>query len=43
MEGEGEVVDLFQTMRRFTIHSFVTNFNSLRSDPLFQRNFAWAD
>jgi hypothetical protein len=42
MDGEGEISNLLQTMRRYTVHSFVANFNEVRSDPLFHRNFAWA-
>jgi hypothetical protein len=45
VDGNGEIADLLNIMRRYTIHSFVANFNfnEVRSDPLFHRNFAWAD
>jgi hypothetical protein len=42
MEGNGKVADLLNVMRRYATRGFVANFNTLRSDPLFHRNFAWA-
>ena len=42
IDGKGEVSELLNVMRRYTVHNFLDNFNRLRSDSRFQRNFAWA-